>query len=162
MINSYQPTYILKLTLLLLIFADGAFASTKELPRFAALKVSEANIRTGPGSTYPVKWVFVKKNMPVEIIAEFENWYKIRDNLQYQGWVHKTLIYSKRYFISQKEAILYKSPLKKYNIPLYKFEKNIIGQIKSCRAEWCEVRYKDYYGWTHKSNIWGVYASENF
>src|SRR6266404_7272510 len=48
------------------------------LPRFASLRSDEVNVRTGPGTRYPVDWVFKRKGMPVEIVAEYENWRKIR------------------------------------------------------------------------------------
>ena len=49
------------------------------IPRFASVRSDEANVRTGPGTRYPVEWVFKRKSMPVEIVAEYENWRKIRD-----------------------------------------------------------------------------------
>ncbi len=136
-------------------------AAGKPLPRFASLKVSEANIRTGPSSTYPVKWVFVKKDMPIEIIAEFENWYKIRDELTNQGWVHKTLIYNKRNFIINiDKAMLYQAPSTGHRIPKARMEKGIIGHIKSCRGNWCNIAYQKHDGWIERENIWGTYPKE--
>ena len=47
-----------------LIFSIGtSFAkdSVKNLPRYMSLKVSEANVRTGPGTSFPVKWIFIKR-----------------------------------------------------------------------------------------------------
>src|ERR1700687_1013091 len=49
------------------------------IPRFASLRSDEVNVRTGPGTRYPVDWVFKRKAMPAEIVAEYESWRKIRD-----------------------------------------------------------------------------------
>ena len=57
------------------------------IPRFASLRSDEVNVRTGPGTRYPVDWVFKRKTMPVEIVAEYENWRKIRDWQGASGWV---------------------------------------------------------------------------
>ena len=62
------------------------------IPRFASLKSDEVNVRTGPGSRYPIDWVFKRKGMPVEIVAEFENWRKIRDWQGAGGWVYQGLL----------------------------------------------------------------------
>lgn len=35
------------------------------LPRFVSLRSSEVNLRTGPGTNYPVDWVFVRRELPV-------------------------------------------------------------------------------------------------
>ena len=61
------------------------------LPRFASLKADEVNVRAGPATRYPVDWVFKRKGMPVEIVAEFENWRKIRDWQGTSGWVREHL-----------------------------------------------------------------------
>ena len=37
-------------------------------------------MRVGPGETYPIEWVLTRKDMPVEIVKEFQNWRLIR------GW----------------------------------------------------------------------------
>jgi SH3-like domain-containing protein len=66
------------------------------LPRFATLKSDEVNVRTGPGSRYPIDWVFKRKGMPVEIVAEYENFRKIRDWQGASGWVYQGLLTGKR------------------------------------------------------------------
>src|SRR5437660_12925684 len=73
--------------------------SGRPLPRFASLRSDEVNVRTGPGTRYPVDWVFKRKGMPVEIVAEYENWRKIRDWQGASGWVHQSLLTGKRGFI---------------------------------------------------------------
>ena len=81
------------------------------IPRFASLRSDEVNVRTGPGSRYPVDWVFKRKAMPVEIVAEYENWRKIRDWQGASGWVHQSLLTGKRSFIiASKAASLHKTP----------------------------------------------------
>ena len=39
------------------------------LPRFVSLDADKVNIRTGPGVRYPIAWVFVRRDMPVEVTA---------------------------------------------------------------------------------------------
>ena len=64
-----------------------------------------------PGTRYPVDWVFKRKAMPVEIVAEYENWRKIRDWQGASGWVHQSLLTGKRSFIiAAKAASLHKTP----------------------------------------------------
>ena len=49
--------------------------------------------------------------MPVEIVAEYENWRKIRDWQGASGWVHQSLLTGKRTFIiPAKQAALLKTP----------------------------------------------------
>src|SRR3546814_9474044 len=67
----------------------------------------EVNLRTGPGPTYPIEWVYLRRNMPVEIVAEFDNWRKIRDWQGTVGWVHQNLLSGERYArIANAERVL--------------------------------------------------------
>src|SRR5262245_34959241 len=107
-----RPTFFLHLPAMLLAVALGAVfdcepavaqavtarkGSGLPVPRFASLRSDEVNVRTGPGTRYPVDWVFKRKFMPVEVVAEFENWRKIRDWQGASGWVHQSLLTGRRY-----------------------------------------------------------------
>src|SRR3990167_9515481 len=71
-------------------------ASGLPLPRFVSLRAEEVNMRAGPGVRYPVDWVYKRKNMPVEVIAEFGTWRKVRDIQGTQGWIHQSMLSSNR------------------------------------------------------------------
>ena len=79
------------LQLALALFAAWVHAAepAARLPRFASLRAGEINVRTGPGRRYPVEWVFVYRKMPIEIVAEFDTWRKVRDWQGIEGWVEE-------------------------------------------------------------------------
>jgi SH3-like domain-containing protein len=131
------------------------------IPRFATLKSDEVNVRTGPGTRYPVDWVFKRKMMPVEIVAEYENWRKIRDWQGASGWVYQGLLTGKRSFIvPSKTASLYKTPSNAADM-VAKLEPEVMGEIRSCSGDWCRVRVTGgVSGWLERTDIWGVYKSE--
>ena len=131
------------------------------IPRFATLKSDEVNVRTGPGARYPVDWVFKRKGMPVEIVAEYENWRKIRDWQGASGWVYQGLLTGKRSFvIPAKTAALHKTPATAAEVTA-KLEPEVTGEIRSCSGDWCRVRVTGgVTGWLERTEIWGVYKSE--
>ena len=117
-------------------------------------------MRTGPGSRYPVDWVFKRKAMPVEIVAEYENWRKIRDWQGASGWVHQSLLTGKRSFIiASKAASLHKTPAASAEV-VAKLEPEVMGEIRSCAGDWCRVRVSGVSGWIERTGMWGVYKSE--
>ena len=65
--------------------------SGRSLPRMASLRSKLVNARSGPGSRYPIEWVYKQKNAPVEIIAEFDLWRQIRDWEGSETWVYKPI-----------------------------------------------------------------------
>ena len=38
------------------------------LPKFMSIKVSEANLRAGPGTNFPIELIYVKKNLVIKIV----------------------------------------------------------------------------------------------
>src|SRR5688572_27853362 len=56
------------------------------LPFYAVTRSEETNVRAGPNARYPIRWVYRRKNWPVKIVAEFENWYRFEDMYGEAGW----------------------------------------------------------------------------
>ena len=77
------------------------------LPRFAALRSDEVNLRAGPGTRYPIDWIYKRRELPVEILREFEVWRLVQDPEGTKGWVHQATLTGRRSFIvTAKEATL--------------------------------------------------------
>ncbi len=131
------------------------------LPRFVSLRSDNVYVRTGPGMRYPVKWVFQRKNWPLEVVREFDTWRQIRDIEGEEGWVHQTLIYNQRHVIVQgeKPVTLYRKPSPESRA-LAEFEPGVLAHLSGCTGAWCEVDQGDFEGWMPKSSLWGVYEAE--
>jgi SH3-like domain-containing protein len=43
------------------------------IPRFVSTKHERTNVRTGPGVQYPIKWIYIRSALPVDVVAEFGN-----------------------------------------------------------------------------------------
>ena len=141
--------------------ARAANKSGLPLPRFVSLRKDQVNVRTGPGVRYPVDWVFTYKNMPVEILAEFKGWRKVRDWKGTTGWVHRSMLSGKYRWI----IVLSKSePLRREAKPearvIAKLNSKVVGRLKQCRGDWCEVTVNGIQGWIKRPAIWGVYPNE--
>jgi len=66
------------------------------LPRYASLKTDRVNLREGPSKDHRTLWVFQRAGLPVEIVAEFETWRRIRDSEGTEGWVLHSLLSGRR------------------------------------------------------------------
>lgn len=129
---------------------------------FASLKVSEVNVRTGPGIRYPIKWIYKKKYLPIEIKGHFDNWYHIVDEFGEKGWVHENLVSHARYFkVKSPQSILYRKPGDS-NYPIALVSQGVRGRLLACRDLWCQVKINEDIGWLRKDNLWGVYPYEEF
>jgi SH3-like domain-containing protein len=137
-------------------------ATGKPLPRFVSLRADEVNLRTGPGVRYPVDWVYQSKNLPVEVIAEFGTWRKIRDVQGAQGWIHQSMLSNRRMFvvIGQMRTIRRSDDSK--SSPIAKLETRVVGELRQCpdSTGWCKVSVGGHEGWLRRVEFWGVYPRE--
>ena len=140
----------------------GAEASGSGLPvpRFVSLRASEVNLRTGPGRTYPVEWVYQRRHIPVEVVQEFDTWRKIRDFEGTEGWVHQSMLDGRRYvLITGGEQILRQSP-DVQSTPVARVQPGVIARLLECQPTWCEVEAGNYVGWLLRESFWGAYPNE--
>ncbi|MDA0702039.1 MAG: SH3 domain-containing protein [Proteobacteria bacterium] len=150
----------------MLLLAVPAAAQTETqptglpLPRFASLRADEVNVRTGPGPRYPVEWVFVRRNMPVEIVAEFDTWRRIRDWQGTEGWAHKSMLSGHRTVMMQGEVRTLRREPTEDSPAVARAETGVVGSLEACDSGWCRVEISGFEGWLKSNEFWGVYPDE--
>ena len=131
-----------------------------QIPRYVSLKVNEANARRGPSLSHKIDWIYKRKNMPLEIYGEYENWRRVRDFEGFGGWVHYTLLSGIR-FVLVKNELLEMRLLPSIDAQVIaKLPQHNIATLDKCTEDWCRVTDDGYKGWVPKSGIWGVYKKE--
>ena len=132
-----------------------------KVPRFVSLHSDKVNLRTGPGRQYPIEWVLTRKDMPVEIVAQFEHWRRIRDWDGTEGWVQEHMVDGKRYVIVGKGGVrpLYQQP-DPASAVVARAEPGVVARLLECRGPLCRVEADEISGWMRRSDIWGVLPDE--
>lgn len=132
------------------------------LPRFVSLRAGEVNMRSGPGVQYPVDWVYKRRHLPVEVVAEFQTWRKVRDHQGSQGWVHQTMLGSERTAIVLGRARTLRAEPDSNAKPVAKLEPEVIVTVGACPrdGQWCRVKAEGFEGWLRRVEIWGVRKDE--
>lgn len=148
------------LAVVLAAAASVAAESKRRLPRFVSLRSNEINVRTGPGERYPIQWVLRRRFMPVEIIAEFETWRRIRDWEGAIGWVHQMTLSGRRSIIVTGRIRTLRRRPRSDAPAVARAEPKIVGRLLSCRKSWCRVDIRGRRGWLRRRAFWGVYAKE--
>jgi SH3-like domain-containing protein len=142
------------LLLLVVLLGLPAWAADKSaFPRYASLKVGEVNVRAGPGSQYPILWVYKQESYPVKLLAEFENWYKIRDVEGEEGWVFRNFVSSRRTTVVSPgtPVPLYRDPGEPK--PLLFLEAGVLATLGECEGAYCALRVKNYKGWAKRGRL---------
>ena len=141
---------------------DKGSATGMALPRFATLRSDDVNMRAGPGTRYPIDWVYKRRDLPVEIEREFEVWRLVRDADGTRGWVHQATLTGRRSFAVQGADATLRSEPKDDAAPVAILKTGVIGRIRSCEAgaAWCRVQVGDYSGYLMRAQFWGTLPGE--
>lgn len=135
------------------------------IPRFVSLKAEKVNVRRGPSSDHAVAWVFQRKGMPVEIVAEFENWRRIRDSDGEEGWILQNMLTGKRTAVvapwRRDQAMPLYSEASGKSALVAKVSAGVVSEVSSCTGEWCAIKAGGYDGWIEQAMLWGVYPGES-
>lgn len=160
------------------------------LPRFASLRADAVNLRGGPGTRYPIQWVYKRRDLPVEIEREFDVWRLIEDADGVKGWVHQATLVGTRSFVilgggehplesdaaTPAAAVVLLPPgtaappgsqmlrsAPQTDAPVVAILKpGVIGRLRLCAAGsgWCRVSVKEYAGWLPRQAFWGLLPDE--
>lgn len=135
------------------------------IPRFVSLKSDRVNVRKGPSTDQAIVWVFSRAGLPVEIIAESDNWRRVRDSEGADGWVFHSLLSARR------TALVTPWSKGDERVPLYnsdstssravaELQSGVLGNVLSCDGDWCNISVDDYSGYVQQDKLWGVYKGE--
>jgi len=142
---------------------DVGTVTKLHLPRFAALKTDEVNMRSGPGERYPVLWQYQRRDLPVKIEREFDVWRLVEDMDGIKGWVHEATLTSHREFLVTGTAdISLRAQPDESSDAVAILKPGVIGRLRACDATgaWCQVQVQSYQGYIKRADIWGVFPGE--
>lgn len=130
------------------------------MPRFVSLKASEGNVRRGPSLTHKIDWVFKRRDMPLEITAEYGHWRRVRDKDGLGGWVHYSLLSGVRTVIVGPDLLpLHAKSDSASQINAYA-ETGVVARLGACTRDWCRISVNGVKGWAEKPSLWGVDPEE--
>jgi SH3-like domain-containing protein len=143
--------------------ADQGTVTGLHLPRYASLKTGDVNMRTGPGSRYPVIWTYKRFELPVRIEREFDVWRLVEDMDGIKGWVHQATLTGRRTFvITGKDPRIMRAEASDSAVGVAILKPGVVGRVRACdpNAAWCQVQVGDYRGWLARADFWGTDAGE--
>ena len=147
----------------LLIVAVGAPAAAqdKQPPYWASIASGQAMTRNGPARTYPGKWLYQRRDLPVRVLQKYENWRLIQDPDSEKGWMLVTLLSDKRTAMVKPgdPRPIYAEPNSNSRLR-YRAEAGVVGRIDHCGGGWCRIEIGKREGYIQESSLWGVDPNE--
>jgi SH3-like domain-containing protein len=143
--------------------AGSPLVVSDALPRFASLSSDKVFWREGPTYDHPVIWIYRRKGLPVEILASYDVWRRVRDADGTVGWVHSSMVSDRRTVVVRSSR---PAPLREHaavgSPVIALLAPGVVGKLEGCDAIACEVSVSGADGWIDKKNIWGVNVGEVF
>ena len=130
---------ILLIAMPVLANADLGKETGLRVPRFVSMNSSKVNVRAGPGTRYPIKWVFQRKTLPVQIIAESDTWRKIRDFEGIEGWVHQRMLSGRRRAVVTGAIQQLKKEPQETAKTVALLEPGVILRLEKCSGAWLSL-----------------------
>lgn len=130
------------------------------LPRFVSLKTDEGNVRRGPSLSHRIDWVFLRRDMPLQVIAEYGHWRRVVDREGLGGWVHYALLSGTRTVIVDENMLPIRVRPDAAAPEAARLEAGVIARLGECEPDWCRISAGGYRGWALKTALWGVAADE--
>jgi SH3-like domain-containing protein len=134
------------------------------LPRFVSVKPDRVNVRGGPTRDHEVAFVFTRAGMPVEIIAESDNWRRIRDWEGAEGWVYHSMLSGRRTAVvspkEKKQLVPLRDKPEADSEVVARVQAGVLASVKRCTGTWCRIAGSGFDGWVVQEQLWGVYPHE--
>ena len=140
------------------------------IPRYVSLKTDRVNLREGPSKDHRTAWVFQRAGLPVEIVAEYETWRRIRDSEGTEGWVLHSLLSGRRTalvmpWVKEATTIPLLDRADDRGETVARLQPGVIANVKECSGTWCRVVIvmdgsRDLDGYIRQEKLWGVYPNE--
>ena len=141
------------------------------MPRYVSLKTDRVNLREGPSKDHRTAWVFQRAGLPVEIVAEYETWRRIRDS-EGDGGLGAALApvgtpHGSRHALGQgrgaADRLLDRPDDRAETCGPSPARRD--RQVKDCTGTWCRVVIvmdgaRDVDGYIRQDKLWGVYPNE--
>ena len=144
-----------KIIIFVLTFFITIYQQTKAGDEFfLMLKNEKVNVRYGPGFDYQVKYIYKKVQLPLKVIDKKENFRRIIDHKNNNGWIHISQLKKAKSLIALEKKIIFKKP-SKFSKPIIKIEKGRLLLVKKCEIQWCKIQTEGFIGWVNVENLWG-------
>jgi SH3-like domain-containing protein len=131
------------------------------VPRWVSVRAGRVNVRRGPSMDQDVVWTYVRAGVPVEIIAEFDSWRRVRDASGDTGWVKAQMLEGRRNVIvmGRVNTALLSAAKADADVVAYAAP-GLQAQLVGCEGEWCEISARGFDGYVSRDRLWGVYSDD--
>lgn len=147
-------SFIFLFVFFIIILPAVAFAE------MASVSGDDVNLRSGPGTTYTVKWRY-GSGFPLRVLEKKGEWLKVEDFENDTGWLHRSLVKDSGHMIvkvnkdSDNRINIRSGPGTQFKIVGMAHYGVVFKTIKQQQG-WAHVRHESgLEGWIKRTLLWG-------
>lgn len=145
--------------LALLAIAAPVAAQDEEVPYWASIRVSEVNMRVGPGEDYHIAWVYHRPLLPVKVVRRKEGWRLVEDPDGAKGWMLARFLSRERGAIVKGKGLTQMREKAEADAALrWRVEPGVVGKLGDCAEGWCAFEVAGRAGYLPEDRLWGAGA----
>lgn len=129
------------------------------VPRMVSLKSEKTYCRSGPTFSHPVRLTFMRKGLPVLIVAETrDHWRKLRDPEGDECWTHKSKLSGELTALVLDDGLALHARPEAHAPARASLGRGVIVKVEQTRGSWLKVSADGIKGWARASAFWGAGA----
>lgn len=134
----------------------GMTASAQEMaPTWGSIAANRAYLRAGPGTRFPVEWVFTAPDLPVHITDRHGNWREVITPDGESGWMHHSLLSHRLTALVIMDSKLRRKPVSKSEVRAQLKTGAVVQVLDTCGPTWCRVKAEKWKGYVPRTSLWG-------
>jgi SH3-like domain-containing protein len=125
------------------------------VPRYASLRYDKVNGRHNPDDKAPIDWTYTRRGLPVIVVKESLDWWRIRDPQGEETWIKSSQLAGNRTAVATSAGAV----LKRAAPDSPEQATFVIGsvlQLKACADGWCRVEAESREGYVLERLLWGA------
>lgn len=128
------------------------------IPRYVSLKFDKVNARGGPGDDYKLLWVYRVRGLPLQVVAETEDWRRVCDPDGALVWVHRRTVNENHRTVMRTapEDLLLRRQPSDAAAASTTLVGRAIADLKTCQGHWCRIAVGHASGWVKAGEVWGL------
>lgn len=133
-----------------LLAASSVFAAD-----YLSITTDNANVRTGPGTTYPASMELFT-GYPLKVEQQEGDWYKVSDFEKDTGWVHSSIVKkSDTVIVNANNSVNMRSGPSDKDSIVADVERGVVLSRLSVEGKWTKVRHSSgTIGWIYSPLLW--------
>jgi SH3-like domain-containing protein len=131
--------------------------SGQPVPRYVSLKFDKVNARAGPADDSRLLWIYHARGLPLQVVAETDEWRRVCDPSGAVAWVHRRTVGDRHTVMNTGNTGL---GLRARPTEAAGETAVLVGRavadLKGCQGGWCQVSVGHAKGWAPEAVLWGT------